>query len=140
MKSFVESQFSYLVYKDLHLTFDELLCKDGSFTIHHTNLKKLATEMYKIHNLSPSIMKSIFPERYMPYNLSNNIPFQSTNVNTVYYGTETLSFRGSKTWALVPEDIKDSKRAKFKARIRTWKPIGCTCKLCKIYIANLGFL
>ena len=127
MKSFVESQFSYcplvwmfhsralnnhinklnerghrLVYKDLHLIFDELLRKDGSFTIHHRNLQKLATEMYKIHNnLSPSIIKTIFPERSMPYNLRNNIPFQSTNINTVYHATETLSFRGLKTWALV---------------------------------------
>ena len=79
MKSFIESQFSYcplvwmfhsrslnnrinklherglrLVYKDSHLTFEELLHKDKSFTIHHRNLQKLATEMYKIHNnLSP---------------------------------------------------------------------------------------
>ena len=104
IKSFVESQFSYyplvwmfrsralnnrinklherglrLVYKDLHLRFDELLRNDGSVTIHHRNLQKLTTEMYKIHsNLSPSIMKTIFPERSMPYNLWNNIPFQST--------------------------------------------------------------
>ena len=94
MKSFIESQFSYcplvrmfhsralnnrinklherglrLVYKDTHLTFDELLRKDNSFTIHHRNLQKLATEMYKIHkNLSPSIMRSGFPERSMTYN------------------------------------------------------------------------
>ena len=117
MKSFIESQFSYcplvwmfhsralnnrinklherglrLVYKDTHLTFDELLRKDNSFTIHHRNLQKLATEMYNIHkNLSPSTMRSVFPERSMPYNLRNKIPFQSTNVSTVTYGTETLS-------------------------------------------------
>ena len=98
--------------------------------------------MYKIkNNLSPSIMNTIFPERSMPYNLRTNIPFQSTNVNTFYYGTETLSFRGPKTWALVPEGMKYSKTfAEFKAKIRTWKTIGCTCTLCKIYIANLGFL
>ena len=167
MKSFIESQFSYcplvwmfhsralnnrinklherglrLVYKDTHLTFDELLRKDNSFTIHHGNLQKLATEMYKIHkNLSPSIMRSFFPERSMPYNLRNNIPFQSTNVSTVTYGTETLSFRGPKTWALVPEGIKlPNTLAEFKAKIKTWEPIWCTCRLYKNYIANLGFL
>ena len=72
MKAFIESQFAYcplvwmfysrtlnnrtnklheralrLVYKDTHLTFNELLRKDNSFTIHHRNLQKLATEMYK---------------------------------------------------------------------------------------------
>ena len=102
-----EFKFENNIYVKMQSIFDELLLKDGSFTIHHRNLQKLSTEMYKIHsNLSTSIMKTIFPERSMPYNLWNNIPFQS---NTVYYGTETLSFRGPKTWALVPEGIKYSK-------------------------------
>ena len=167
MKSFIECQFSYfplvwmfhsralnnrinklhervlrLVYRDMHLTFDELLRKDGSVTIHHRNLQKLATEMYKIHNnLSPSIMKTVFPDRSMSYNLRNIIPFQSTNVSTVSHGTETLSFRDPKTWALVPDGIKHSKTlAEIKANIRIWEPIGCTCRLCKTYVANLGFL
>ena len=72
MKAFLESQFSYcplvwmfhsralnnrinrlheralrLVYKEPHLTFQELLDKDNSFTIHHRNVQKLATEIYK---------------------------------------------------------------------------------------------
>ena len=82
---FIESQFSYcplvwmfhsrtlnnrinklhemalrLVYKESKLTFEELLRKDNSFSIHHRNLQKLATEMYKVHNdLSPAIMLKI---------------------------------------------------------------------------------
>ena len=129
LKSFIESQFSYcplvwmfhsrtlnnrinklhergirLVYNDSHLTFEELLSKDNSYTIHHMNLEKLATEMYKIeNNLSPSIIKTIFPERSIPYNLRNENNFKSSNVHTVYYGTETISYRGPKTWELVPK-------------------------------------
>ena len=95
MSAFIESQFGYcplawmfhsrtlnnrinrlheralrLVYKDHHLTFGELLRKDNSFCIHHLNLQKLATEMYKVkNNLSPTLMKHVFPEREIPYNL-----------------------------------------------------------------------
>ena len=167
MKSFIESQFSYcpliwmfhgrtlnnrinrlherglrLVYKNYALSFEELLRKDNSFTIHHRNLQKLATEMYKAHNdLSPSLVKSIFPKREIPYNLRNKNPFQVGNIRTVFNGTETISYRGPKIWGLVPNNIKNSKNlSEFKSKIRNWEPIGCTCRICKTFISGLGFI
>ena len=83
--------------------------KDNSFCIHHRNLQRLATEMYKVkNNLSPTLMKQVFPERETPYNLRNLNPFRSTNVSTVFNGTEKVAFRRPKIWAIVPEDIKSS--------------------------------
>ena len=167
LKAFIESQFSYcpliwmfhsralnnrinklheraliLVYKDPLLTFNDLLIRDNSFTIHHRNLQKLAIEMYKlINNLSPPIMNYIFIGTTNPHNLRNKNPFQSRNVHSVSNGTETLLFRGPKTWALVPNDFKQSSTlTEFKRKIKKWKPVGCTCRLCKLYVNNLGFL
>ena len=167
MKSFIESQYSYcpliwmfhgrtlnnrinrlherglrLVYKNSDLSFEELLRKDNSFTIHHRNLQKLATEMYKAHNdLSPSSLNLIFPKREIHYNLRNKNPFNSNNIHTVFNGTETISYRGPKTWELVPDDIKTSKSlAEFKSKIRNWEPLGCTCRICKTFVRNLGFI
>ena len=46
-----------LAYTEAHLSFEELLRKDKSFTIHHRNLQKLAIEMHKFRrNLSPDII------------------------------------------------------------------------------------
>ena len=36
--------------KDNNLTYEELLQKDNSFTIHERNIQALAIEMYKIIN------------------------------------------------------------------------------------------
>ena len=167
MKAFIESQFGYapliwmfhsrtlnnrinqlheralrLVYKDPNASFQELLDKDKTVTIHHKNLQKLATEMYKVRNgASPEIMQNIFQEIPNHYNLRNNRIWATHNVRTVYNGTETLSFRGPKTWDILPESLKESKSLKhFKREIKMWKPEGCSCRLCKIYIKDLGFL
>ena len=134
LKAFIESQFSYcplvwmfhsrtlntrinnlhekalrLVCKDPKFSFEELLEMDNTFTIHHRNLHQLAIEMYKIINyLSPTIMSTIFPYTKNPYNSKNKNPFQSRNVRSLYNGQETIYFRGSKNWALVSAEIKES--------------------------------
>ena len=30
--------------------------------------------------------------------------------------------------------------AEFKTKIKTWKAPGCTCRLCKTYIQNVGYI
>ena len=86
MKSFVTSQFGYcpliwmfrsrrlnnkinsiheralrITYQDHISTFQKLLNKENSVSIHHRNLQALATEMFKIHrSLSPDILREIF--------------------------------------------------------------------------------
>ena len=124
-----------LVYKDQISSFEQLLQRDKSFCIHDRNLQKLAIEMYKVkHNLSPSFMQSIFPSTNKIYYLRNNPEFKTENIRTTHYGSETLKFRGPKTWELVPTCIKDSNSLdEFKRKIRVWKQIGCMCRMCKVY-------
>ena len=118
MKAFIESQFAYcplvwmfhsrilnnkinklheralrLVYKDIHLSFHEMLEIDKSFSIHDRNLQKLATEMFKVkNNLSPSFMKSIFILNECKYDLRKNPGFTGKNIRTTAYGSETISY------------------------------------------------
>ena len=140
MKAFITSQFSYcplvwmfhsrksnnrinrlherslrIVYNDYNSTFEELLMKDNSVSIHHRNLQVCATLLYKIiNNKSPELLTNIFPVSCgNQYNLRSANVFQARNVHTVRYGTETLSFLAPKIWALVPEDIKTPLRLNF---------------------------
>ena len=53
-------------------------------------------------------MKSIFPLFKNPHHLRNKQTFDTEIICTVSYGSETISFRRPKTWALVPEQIKNS--------------------------------
>ena len=50
-----------IVYKDFNSSFQELLIKDNSLNIHHRNLQKLVTEIFKVKNgLSPELMNDVF--------------------------------------------------------------------------------
>ena len=136
MKAFIEYQFNYcpligmfhsrimsnkinrihkrgltLVYADYVSSFDELLKKDWSFSIHHWNIQSLAVELYKFcHGLSPSNMKNgLYLDTSIPYNLSSQSELYCRNSITVKYETETISYLAPKTWSLVPSAIKVSK-------------------------------
>ena len=102
MKSFVTSQFGYcpliwmfhsrhlnnkinsiheralrITYQDHISTFQELLNKDNSVSIHHRNLQALATEMFKIHrSLSPDILREIFLPKISLCNLRRDNTFE----------------------------------------------------------------
>ena len=130
-----------IVFKDKNATFSELLQRDGSVTIHERNIQALATEMFKVFNvISPSIIKDVFPLKESNIYCSK-FPFKTRNVRTVAYGTETLSYLGPKIWSLVPEEIKNENNlGAFKIKIKHWRPVGCPCRLCKTYVAGVGFI
>ena len=130
-----------IVYDNRNSTFEELLRKDDSVTIHTRNIQALAIELFKIvSGQSPEIMKEVFSlKETLPY--CTKFPFKTRNIRTVTYGTNTLSFLGPKIWAIVPTSIRESKSlVEFKKEISKWKPEQCPCRLCDTYITDLGFV
>ena len=138
-----------MIYQNDTASFEELLIKDGSVTIHHRNLQSLAIEMYKVANgIPPAILKDIFSTNK---NLGTNNISASTRSQSQFYnpdrprkvntGLQTLRHLGPKIWDLVPESIRNAASLPiFKDKIRQWKPSKCPCKLCLKYISNLGYI
>ena len=138
MNAFFKSQFSYcpliwmchsriinkkinrlherclrIIYCDKQSSFEELLEKDSSVSIHVRNIQILATEMYKVSKgMSPPQITELFPRRNESYNLRHNAEFLQPLVNSVRCGTESISYLGPKSWGLVPDTYKnlDSQR------------------------------
>ena len=114
-------------------SYSDLLVKSESYTIHERNLQKLATLMYKVkNNLSPKIVSNIFSKFSAPYVFRNEKVWETGNVRTTLYGTETISYRGPGIWKYVPTDIKNFKTlTEFKNKIKI--PEDCTRRLQEIY-------
>ena len=75
------------------------------------------------------------------YNLRNGLHLSRVNLHSTQYGTESLGNLGAKTWNLVPVHMKDFKAlSTFKNQRKNWIPKDCPCCLCKVYVAQAGFL
>ena len=168
MKAFIMSQFNYcpliwmmhsrkienfinriheralrLVYGDKNASFEELLERDSSVSIHQRNLQCLAIEMFKIlKGFAPTIMNELFEYKEpCSYDIRNRSEFKRTNVRTVTYGENSISHLGPKIWDLVPAEMKSlDSLSQFKNAIKGWKTGNCPCRICKTYISQVGFI
>ena len=76
-----------------------------------------------------------------PYNVRQNFQFFRLLVKSVYHRTESLSYLGPKVWDMLPDIYKNIDGLhKLKKTIEKWKPENCPCRICKKYIANVGFI
>ena len=121
MKTFVELQFNYfplhfrtlhdkinriherplkIVYSDYKASFNTLLKKDGSVSIHHGNIQSLGIEISKFFcDLSPAIIGGIIKRnRRHRYNLRTLQELHIKNQNAMRYDTETIPILALKIW------------------------------------------
>ena len=97
-----------IVYNDKKSSFNELLVKDGSVSIHHQNSQSLAVKIFKVsRGVSPEIVNELFRlSEQISYELRQRPQFQIRWVYSVFSGTESLKFLGPKVWVLVPNEMR----------------------------------
>ena len=132
MNAFIESQFGYsplvymfhswginnkinqihervlrIIYNNKLSSIPDSLDKDNSVTIHHRNIRILATETFKVlHGLSQPLINYVFMERNCNYDLQGNNFLNRRRVNSVRFGTESVFF-SSKNMRHLPKGNKE---------------------------------
>ena len=102
----------------------------------------MAIEIYKVmQGISPPLLNEMLVPRQCSYELRGNNFLERRRVKSVRCGTESMSSLAPKIWEILPNEIKDSDTLQiFKAKIKKWVPVECPCRLCKIYLPQVGFI
>ena len=75
------------------------------------------------------------------YNLRSGTHLASRNMHTAHFGTGTISSLGPKLWKLIPDKIKHTSTVSaFSVKIKSSTINHCPCRLCKIFVKDLGFV
>ena len=122
-----------LLYEDYNSSFEQLLEKDGSITVHQRNLQNLMTEIYKtINQINPAYMWNFLVEKDMPYNLRTKVLCRLPQAQTNRHGLDSLPFRGSLLWNTLKDEVKRAGTlTKLKKSIVKWDSKSYNCLICK---------
>ena len=99
-------------------------------------------EIYKIkNNLNHPIMDFMFEKKNNTHNLRNFQEFATKRKRTVKMDLEALNNRTPQLWSILPENLRQiNLLVQFKESVRKWDCIDCPCRLCRLYLPNIGFL
>ena len=89
------------VCNDISSTFQELLQRNRSVTIHHNNIETLTTKVFKVvNNICPPIMKTLFDFKENRYNTRKFQEMRQQKLRTVPFGLKTAFYRAPQLWSL----------------------------------------
>ena len=84
-----------MIYQDCTSSFDTLLEKDISFSVHDRNIQQLALEMYKVaKDLAPPAISTLFLQCSNNRHTRSQSDFSIPQVNTVYFGQNSRMYLG----------------------------------------------
>ena len=76
-------------------------------------------------------MEDLFKFKNLTYNFRNAETLNRNNVNSVKYGTETITSLSAEKWKILPNVYKElTSLSTFKSNIKNWETDECPCRLC----------
>ena len=128
LMNWIHKSSPWAIYNNTSSTFQELLQRNKSFSVHHKNIQTLTAEVFRVvNNICPPILKTLFDFRENRYNTRTFQEMRQQEVRTVRYGLETAFYQAHLLWSLVPADLKPL-------------PTECPCKLYKTYLKYIGYV
>ena len=84
-------------------------------------------------------MSKLFEKRNLKYNLRLQTNVSLYSESTIVCGLKSMKYFARKVWNIVPFEIRNSiSLEEFSAKINTWTPENCPCRVCLSYIHQGG--
>ena len=114
-------------------SYNNLLLRSNSVSIHQRKLRFLVTEMFKsIPQINLEFMLSLFKQKKVSYNLRKGPILSLPRTQSTCYGSNAGHFRGSLVWNNLPVKVKSSNSVfEFIIKIKNLGDIDCGCLICR---------
>ena len=131
-----------MLLNDHESNFEKLLYINNDVCNHHRKIQTLFIEIFRIKKgFAPPIMESILKGKNNTYNFRHFQEFETERKRTVYFGLEAISYRSPQLWSLLQEHMRQlNSLDQFKRTVRQWVCNTCQCRLCEVYLHNVGLL
>ena len=121
-----------ILYNDYSSSFQSLLRRSNSYTIHVKNLQKLMTEIFKsLNTMNPSMVLEFHEKKCAKYDLRKKTIANFQKQKQLRMG-RILIIQGSFLWNTLDDSIKyEPTLARFKNKIKSWAGEQYTCRICQ---------
>ena len=128
----VQERALRFLHNDTVSSYDTLISKSSTTTMHVRRIKSIACEVFKsLNDLNPVFMKEMFQEKDTPYNLRDNQLLLQPKFKKIKYGKNTFRYYGSHIWNSLPIKYKESTTLEaFKEQLKDWDGPTCKCPMC----------
>ena len=123
-----------IVYNDYQASYDELLKRVNTTTLHLGRMQSIALETFKcLNGIAPEYIRDLVKFKDNKYNFRYENMLQVPTVRTSRYGKNSFRFEAARVWNSLPNEIRCAKSFKeFKGLIHTWSGPKCKCSMCQL--------
>ena len=123
-----------IVYNDYQVSYEDLLHRVNTTTLHLGRMQSIAIETYKcLNGIAPQYIRDIVKYKNAKYNFRYENMLQLPTVRTSRYGKKCFRFEAARVWNSLPTEIRCAENFKeFKRLVHTWTGPECKCSMCQL--------
>ena len=125
-----------IVYNDFQSSYEDLLRRVNTTTLHLRRMQSIAIETFKcLNGIAPEYIRDLLKSKNNKYNFRYENMLQLPTVRTSRYGKKSFRFEAARVWNSLPHEIRCANNFKeFKRLVHTWTGPRCKCSMCQLFI------